>query len=181
MSSSALSVTKRRAERRYLVTSCIFRPPEATLFRRSNLYNFIKSLPQETAVYNMGTVSSAGVPVFLAFKERFGVPGCSFMIHQTTTSRAALPDQLSATELRAQAGSLEITDKRTQAIIEKETVGRGTDPLTPALIAEMVIKTTTFTDTDAQARGIIDGIEQPTLPREGVLYLTDQFLATLPG
>jgi ATP-dependent protease ClpP protease subunit len=155
--------------------------PGGNPFSAVNLYNFIKSLPQETAVYNMGTVSSAGVPVFLAFKERFGVPGCSFMIHQTTTSRAALPDQLSATELRAQAGSLEITDKRTQAIIEKETVGRGTDPLTPALIAEMVIKTTTFTDADAQNRGIIDGIEQPTLPREGVLYLTDQFLATLPG
>jgi ATP-dependent protease ClpP protease subunit len=155
--------------------------PGGNPFSAVNLYNFIKSLPQETVVYNMGTVSSAGVPVFLAFKERYGVPGCSFMIHQTTTSKTALPEQLSATELRAQAVNLEVTDKRTQAIIEKETRGRGTTPLTPRLVAKMVVKSTTFTDGEAQARGIIDRIEQPTLPKEGIFYLTDQFLATLPG
>jgi ATP-dependent protease ClpP protease subunit len=150
-------------------------------FSAVTLYNFIKSLPQETMVYNMGTVASAGVPFFLAFKQRLGVPGCSFAIHQTTTSKAALPDQLSASELKTQAASLEITDKRTQAIIETETKGRGSNPLTRRLLKNSWLKGTTFTDTEAQARGFIDRIEQPTLPTDGIVYITDQSLATLPG
>jgi ATP-dependent protease ClpP protease subunit len=150
-------------------------------FSAVNLYNFIKSLPQETIAYNMGTVASAGVPVFLAFKQRYGVPGCSFAIHQTTTSKTVLPEQISASELKTQAGNLEITDKRTQAIIETETMGRGTNPLTRRLLKTFWLKGTTFTDGEAQARGFIERVDQPTMPTENIVYITDQSLATLPG
>lgn len=97
------------------------------------------------------------------------------MIRQTTTSKTASPERLSAAELRSQAVNLEVMDNKTQAIIEKETKGRGTDSLTPELVAEMVVKAT-LTDSEAQAGGIIDHIEQPTLPKEGIFHLTGQFL-----
>src|SRR6266404_4296464 len=51
-------------------------------FASISLYNFIKSIPQKTTVYNMGTVASAGVPFFLGFENRIGVPDCSYMVHQ---------------------------------------------------------------------------------------------------
>ena len=59
-------------------------------FSGVTLYNFMKSIPQKTTVYNMGIVASAGVPFFLAFQNRVGVPDCSFMIHQTTLPRTSL-------------------------------------------------------------------------------------------
>src|SRR5229473_8576056 len=68
-------------------------------FSAITLYNFIKSIPQKTTVYNMGSIASAGVPLFLAFETRLGVPDCSFMIHQTFLPRTSLPEQINVFDL----------------------------------------------------------------------------------
>ncbi len=146
-----------------------------------NLYNFIKSIPQKTTVYNMGNVFSAGVPFFLGFQNRIGVPDCSFMIHQTTLPRTALPEQFNVFDIDTQKASLLSTDEKTQKIIQKETANKGTKTLTLATIKKAFQDTTTYTATEAQKYGLIDKIELPKLPEVGVIYLTDQYLATLPG
>ncbi len=146
-----------------------------------NLYNFIKSIPQKTTVYNMGNVFSAGVPFFLGFQNRIGVPDCSFMIHQTTLPRTALPEQFNLFDLDTQKATLLGADDKTQKIIHKETSGKGTKSLTLPVIKKAFQNTTTYTATEAQKYGFIDKIELPKLPDTGVLYITDQHLATLPG
>ena len=146
-----------------------------------NLYNFIKSIPQKTTVYNMGNVFSAGVPFFLGFQNRIGVPDCSFMIHQTTLPRSSLPEQFNVFDIDTQKASLLATDEKTQKIIQKETANKGTKSLTLAAIKKAFQNTTTYTAIEAQKYGFIDKIELPKLPETGVLYITDQYLATLPG
>jgi ATP-dependent protease ClpP protease subunit len=146
-----------------------------------NLYNFIKSIPQKTTVYNMGFVYSAGVPFFLSFQTRIGVPDCSFMIHQTTLPRAVLPEQFNVFDLDTQRASLKATDEKTQLITLKETASRASHPLTEEAIREAALKSATYHADEAQALGFIDRIELPKLPNTGVIYLTDQYLATLPG
>ena len=146
-----------------------------------NLYNFIKSIPQKTTVYNMGNVFSAGVPFFLGFQNRIGVPDCSFMIHQTTLPRASLPEQFNVFDIDTQKASLLATDEKTQKIIQKETASKGTKSLTLAAIKKAFLNTTTYTATEAEKYGFIDKVELPKLPETGVIYITDQYLATLPG
>lgn len=145
------------------------------------LYNFIKSISQKTTVYNMGTVASAGVPVFLAFQNRVGVPGCSFMIHPTTIPKAILPDQLSALDLKTQENNLQATDDKTHLIIERETQQRAKMRLTIREIAAFASESKTFTEVEGLEYGFIERVAQPQLPASGVIYVTDQYLATLPG
>src|SRR5262249_7367456 len=150
-------------------------------FSAFNLYNFVKSIPQRTTVYNMGTVYSAGVTFFLGFQKRIGAPDCSFMIHQATLPRAALPEQFNVFDLETQRTSLGAIDDKTQQIILRETAPRGSRSLTEGAIRKAFLKTATYHAKEAQELGLIDQIELPKLPDTGVLYLTDQFLATQAG
>lgn len=149
-------------------------------FSGVTLYNFMKSIPQKTTVYNMGMVASAGVPFFLSFQNRIGVPDCSFMIHQTTLPRTSLPEQTSVFDLNTQQANLSATDEKTHKIILKET-SRGAKPLTLAQIRKATLQSSSYNSSEAHKHGFIDRIEIPKLPDSGVLYITDQFLATLPG
>jgi len=150
-------------------------------FSAITLYNFVKSIPQKTTVYNMGMVASAGVPFFLSFDTRVGVPDCSFMVHQTMLPRTVLPENFNVFDLDTQKGTLAATDDKTQKIIVKETASRGSKPLTAATVRNAFLKSTTYNASEAHTHGFIDKIELPTLPSTGVLYITDQYLATLPG
>lgn len=150
-------------------------------FPAVNLYNFIKSIPQKTTVYNMGSVFSAGVPFFLGFQNRIGVPDCSFMIHQTRLPRTALPEQFNLFDLETQKALLLVTDEKTQKIIQKETLGKGTKNLTLSNVKKAFQNTTFYTSLEAQKYGFIEKTDNPKLPDAGVLYITDQYLATLPG
>ena len=150
-------------------------------FSAISLYNFIKSIPQKTTVYNMGNVSSAGVPFFLSFQTRIGVPDCSFMVHQTTLPRTVLPENFNVFDLDTQKANLSATDDKTQKIILKETASRASKPLTAAVVRSAFLKSITYHTTEAHIHGFIDKIELPKLPETGVLYITDQYLATLPG
>lgn len=150
-------------------------------FSAISLFNFIKSIPQKTTVYNMGTVASAGVPFFLSFQTRIGVPDCSFMIHQTSVPRTILPEQVNVFDLDIQRANLLATDEKTQKIISKETSLRAKKPLSPKAVSTAFQKSTTYHANQALNHGFIDKIEVPVLPDTGVLYITDQYLSTLAG
>jgi ATP-dependent protease ClpP protease subunit len=150
-------------------------------FSAITLYNFVKAIPQKTTVYNMGSVASAGVPFFLSFDTRIGVPDCSFMVHQTTLPRTALPENFNVFDLDTQKAALSATDEKTQKIILNETASRGTKKLTAAAIRKAFLNSTTYSAAEAHKFGFVDKIELPKLPDTGVLYITDQYLATLAG
>jgi ATP-dependent protease ClpP protease subunit len=146
-----------------------------------SLYNFIKSIPQTTTVYNMGYVYSAGVPFFLGFRKRIGVPNCSFLIHQTRSLRTELPEQFNVADIETQREILLSNDEQTQNIILNETVEKGKKSFNSEVIKSAFRNTATYTAEKAEEFGIIEKIELPKLPEAGVLYLTDQYLATLQG
>ena len=150
-------------------------------FSAINLYNFMQTIPQQTTVYNMGSVASAGVTFFLGFKTRIGVPDCSFMVHQTSIPRGVLPENVTVSDLETQRNSLWDTDQKTQKIILKETASHGTKNLTKAGIKKDFLNSTIYHSDDAVQYGFIDRIETPTMPETGMFFLTDQFLATLAG
>jgi ATP-dependent protease ClpP protease subunit len=129
----------------------------------------------------MGSVASAGVPFFLGFQNRIGVPDCSFMLHQTTVPRIILPEQVNVFDLDTQRATLSATDNKTIKLIRKETENRGNRPLRISAIKSAILKSTTYHADEALSHGFIDRVEQPKLPETGVMYITDQFLATLPG
>ena len=148
----------------------------------TTLYNFIKSIPQKTTVYNMGNVASAGVPFFLGFDTRVGVPDCSFFVHQTTLPRIVFSENVNVFELERQMASLSATDIKSQKIILKETSSKAQKPLTKHNIEDAFLKTATYAEQDALKRGFIEKVESPKIPNTpDVLYITDQYLATLPG
>lgn len=150
-------------------------------FSGISLYNFIKSIPQKTTVYNMGNIASAGIPFFLGFKNRIGVPDCSFILHQTWISKAFLPDSLNVFELEKQVQNLSATDKQTQKIILKETANNASKKLTISTIKKAFTKTATYFANESQKFGFINKIELPKIPNIDIIYLTDQYLSTLPG
>jgi ATP-dependent protease ClpP protease subunit len=45
------------------------------------LYYFLKSLPLPLTTWNVGSVESVGVPIFLAGQKRYACPGTRFLIH----------------------------------------------------------------------------------------------------
>lgn len=150
-------------------------------FSAISLYNFVKSIHQKTTVYNMGNVASAGVPFFLGFQTKIGVPNCSFMIHQTTIPRLFLPEQINVFDLKTQMGNLSATDDKTHKIILKETLPHASKPLTLPAIKKASLQSTTYNVNEALKHGFIEKIELPKLPETDVLYITDQYLASLPG
>jgi ATP-dependent protease ClpP protease subunit len=142
-----------------------------------NLYSFLKSLPIKTTAYNMGITASAGVPFFLGFKNRYGTPNCSFMIHQTMTSRNTFPENVNMFDLQTQMQLLEATDKKTIGIIESETKVKATTALTKRQIETDVERSHTYQAEDALKYGFIEKIEQPEISKTDILYVTDQWLA----
>jgi ATP-dependent protease ClpP protease subunit len=45
------------------------------------LYFFLKSLPLPLATYNVGSIESVGVCIFLAGNKRYACPGTRFLVH----------------------------------------------------------------------------------------------------
>jgi ATP-dependent protease ClpP protease subunit len=130
-----------------------------------NLFSFLKSPPIKTTAYNMGMVASAGVPFFLGFKNREGVPNCSFMIHQTTINRNSFPENVNVFELQTQVQLLGGTDKKTQTIIETETKALAQTPLTLNEIETAIERSQIYQAADALKHGFIEKIEQPEISK----------------
>jgi ATP-dependent protease ClpP protease subunit len=136
-------------------------------FSGVSLYTFLQSIPQKTRVYNMGMIASAAVPFFLGFKERYGVPHCSFMIHQTSIGKAMLPDQLTVSELETQKANLAATDTTTQQIVLSATTTIASKKLTPSAIRNAFVKSTTYDAAEAVERGFISRIRNAHAPGYG--------------
>lgn len=143
-----------------------------------NLFSFLKSLSIKTTAYNMGMVASAGVPFFLGFGTRIGVPNCSFMVHQTTINRNSFPENVNVFEMQTQLQLLAGTDKKTQAIIETETRAKAQTPLTTSEVEAAIERSQTYQAEDALKYGFIEKIEQPEISKTNILYVTDEWLKT---
>lgn len=78
-------------------------------------YNFIRNLPLEIIVYNIGWVQSIGVVLFLGAHKRKASKTATFMVHRAHSS----PVQASSAQLQAIADSLAIDDTRIEQILRQ--------------------------------------------------------------
>jgi ATP-dependent Clp protease, protease subunit len=80
------------------------------------LYNYLRGLPIEITTYNMGTVMSIAVLVYLAGKVRNVSNAATFMIHKSTFTFSA---PAAAELLKQTAEGLMIDDARSEAILRE--------------------------------------------------------------
>jgi ATP-dependent Clp protease protease subunit len=79
------------------------------------LYNFFRTLPFDLTVYNVGSVVSGGVLVYLGAKHRKTSANATFMIHRSwATAQGATSDRL-----QALTNSLILDDERTELILRE--------------------------------------------------------------
>ena len=64
--------------------SFLFSSPGGDVSSGITLYNFLKTLPTNIATYNMGSVDSIAIIIFLAGNERYACPNSTFLFHGTT-------------------------------------------------------------------------------------------------
>lgn len=120
------------------------------------LYNHIRAMPAKVIAYNIGSVASIAVAVFVAAEERYCSANSMFMIHPT-----AFPHLSSMTwdRLRAAADSALADDERTERILRDRT--RLTDEL---------LNNRRFTDVHispdaALHHGLVHGIAEFKVPK----------------
>ena len=82
------------------------------------LYNHIRSLPLDVVMYNLGSVASIAVAVFVAANRRYCSEHGVFMIHPTSLSPQA---GMTATLLQSSLDGALADDLRTESILRERT------------------------------------------------------------
>lgn len=127
------------------------------------LYFFLKSLPLPLTTYNVGSVESVGVIIFLAGEKRYACPRTRFLVHPLHWGFGALvaADHSRMTEWR---NCLDFDAERYACIFEEAThASGGKEDIRPNLFGNARI----FDTGQALAAGIIHGAEQARLPEMG--------------
>jgi ATP-dependent Clp protease protease subunit len=79
------------------------------------LYNFLRHLPVEISLYNVGTVASIGAIAYLGAKTRKASASATFMLHRTHIGHPSAR----AEQLQAMGKSVALDDQRTEAILRQ--------------------------------------------------------------
>jgi ATP-dependent protease ClpP protease subunit len=128
------------------------------------LYFFLKSLPLPLTTYNIGSVESVGVPIFLAGQKRYACPGTRFLVHPLHWGFGNLvaADHSRVSEWR---DCLDFDAERYLKIFEDATNGAGKR----ANIRDNLYGNARIFDAEqALEAGIVHEIVQARLPEAGV-------------
>jgi ATP-dependent Clp protease, protease subunit len=82
------------------------------------IYNIFRALPIPLTIYNIGTISSAGVVAYLGGRTRVVSRHGTFMIHKSTSPALGVTSE----RLKSMAESLAIDDDRLEAIFAAENL-----------------------------------------------------------
>lgn len=127
------------------------------------LYFFLKSLPLPLTTYNIGSVESVGVVIFLAGQKRRACPGTRFLVHPLHWGFGSLvaADHSRVSEWR---DCLDFDAERYASIFEEATGGAGVaDDIRGNLTGNARI----YDAEQALAAGIIHEAAQARLPEAG--------------
>jgi ATP-dependent Clp protease, protease subunit len=80
------------------------------------LYNFLRKCPLDVTLYNVGTVASIGVIIYLGGRRRVTQKHGTFMIHRSTSFPIG---SHAAEKLEFTAKGLRLDDDRTEAILRQ--------------------------------------------------------------
>lgn len=120
------------------------------------LYNHIRSLPLEVVAYNVGSVASIAVAVFLAANQRFSSEHGVFMIHPTSLApQAGMTAQL----LQSHLDSALSDDTRTESILRERS------QIPDAMLADRRAKDVYITPAQAVSFGLVQAVREFTVPQ----------------
>lgn len=120
------------------------------------LYNHIRALPLKVVTYNVGSVASIAVAVFVAAEERYCSSHGVFMIHPTSLSPQA---GMTATLLQGSLDSALADDLRTENILRERT------SIPDSSLSARRAKDVYITPQDAVDFGLVHGLREFALPK----------------
>lgn len=120
------------------------------------LYNHMRGMPLHIVTYNIGSVCSIAVAVFVGGEERYCSANSMFMIHPT-----AFPSLQGMTweRLRSTADAALADDERTESILRERT------GLPNKLLKARRTRDVHITPQDAMTHGLVNGIAEFKVPK----------------
>ena len=125
------------------------------------LYNHIRALPLRVVAYNVGSVASIAVAIFLAADERYSSAHGVFMIHPTAISPQA---GMTAPLLQSTLDSALADEARTENILrERANVPDG-------ILSDRRAKDVYITPEDAVGYGLVHAVREFALPQGNQIF-----------
>lgn len=137
----------------------IISTPGGTVIHGKGIFNFLKTLPLEIDMYNIGQVDSIGGVMYLAGTKRYAVENSSFLIHGISLmieGRLELQEKLLQEKLEALK-----KDRESISSIYAENTKISLEDF-----EKLMLDGTTISATDAALKGIVTEIKRPMIPQE---------------
>jgi ATP-dependent protease ClpP protease subunit len=115
-------------------------------------YGFLRALPVTLTTYNLSTVASAGMIIYLAGEKRITAPNAFFQFHPVRESFSRPPTSMTLEEFNDGKTSLAMNIERMEEIYRKRT------SLTPAQIEEFRQHAVFFDAAAAHNAGIVQEV-----------------------
>jgi len=125
------------------------------------LYNHIRGLPLKVVAYNVGSVASIAVAVFLAAQERYSSTHGVFMIHPTAMHPQA---GMTTTLLQSNLASALADEARTESILRERA------KIPDGILAARREKDVYIAPNEALDYGLIHGIAEFTVPQGNEIF-----------
>jgi ATP-dependent Clp protease protease subunit len=132
--------------------------PGGSVMHGVTLYNFLRALPVDLAIHNVGNVDSIGNAVFLAGNKRYACPNATFMFHGVGFDLVNQTMRLEEKFLKERLDSLLSDQRRIGAIIAERT------NLPAADIEKLFFEAQTKDAAFAAGCGIVDEIRNVQIP-----------------
>ena len=127
------------------------------------LYNFLKSLPADIVMHNIGRTNSIANVVFSGAKTRYAVEHSSFMFHGVGFD-VSQSTRFEEKHLKEKLDSIE-NDQRTIADILKQEMGLAVERT-----REMFLSAAVITSSDAKELGIVHDVRPVDIPKGAQLF-----------
>lgn len=158
-SESLISVMSNLINQRVPQVYLLFSTPGGTVMNGMNLYAFLRGVPFDLIVHNVGNVDSIGNAIFLAGQTRYACPQATFMFHGVGFDQH--PGRLEEKILRERLGSVLSDQRRIGEVIEQRTNLRRRE------VAKLFREAQTKNATQAVRCGIIHDIRDVQIPAGG--------------
>jgi ATP-dependent protease ClpP protease subunit len=130
------------------------------------LYNFLRALPVEITMHNIGSIDSIAAIIFLAASKRYAAKHSSFLFHGISWNFAAKAS-MSFYQINENLSRICQEEARVAAIIAERT--KMTEAAIRDLFRQGECKNLDF----AMANGIIDEIREPAIPKNAPVVTVD--------
>lgn len=135
----------------------MFSTPGGSVMHGMTLYNYLRSLPVDLTIHNIGNVDSIGNAIFLAGRKRYACPNATFMFHGVGID---MPNATRLEEkfLKERLDAIRSDQNRIGSIIAERT------KLPPENVKGLFFEAQTKDATFAAGCGIIDEIRDVQIP-----------------